>query len=65
MGRVTLFVDGLDEVKPDAREKVAQVLTSFKQQWPDNQLVVSSRDNCPEAGLLELTSGINIVRIPR
>lgn len=59
-GRVTLFVDGLDEVKPDARESVVRVLSAFKQRWPDNQLIVSSRDHCSETSLLDL----NIVRIP-
>lgn len=59
-GRIILFIDGLDEVMPEKRASVVQVLKMFKQSHLGNQLVMSSREYCLEANDL----GLNIVINP-
>jgi predicted NACHT family NTPase len=61
--RIIIIVDGLDELEPEQRKKVCQVLEIFKHKWPGNQLIVSTREYDSEAIANEL--GLNIVIIPK
>ena len=63
-GRVVLLVDALDEVSPKEREEVVEILSNFSNTYPETQLIVSSRNKCPETGLLNLKAVKKIIEIP-
>jgi formylglycine-generating enzyme required for sulfatase activity len=47
-----LFLDGLDEVSEDDAKDLAKRLSSFRQAYPDSQVVVTSRFSSYESSLL-------------
>ncbi|ODS38083.1 MAG: hypothetical protein A7316_08545 [Candidatus Altiarchaeales archaeon WOR_SM1_86-2] len=59
-GRLVLIVDGLDELAPDQLRDVIGILSSFHDQWPNNQIIVSSRD--PSTGPSQL--GLKTICVP-
>jgi predicted NACHT family NTPase len=63
-GRIVLLVDALDEVRPEDREKVVEILSDFSEKYPETQLIVSSRTHCAETGLLNLQVIKKIIEIP-
>lgn len=63
-GRVVLLVDALDEIKPEERESIVDVLWDFSKQFPKTKLVVSSRTDCVEVELLNLKAIKKIIKVP-